>query len=296
MGLNFDREEPEMRIFSESESLVSSPRVGKENIPPSSNATSRRIMRARPEEFSSQTNSVNPSPKKQPRLNLLLSPSTAAASPSNWSQTSANVDCNSENCHEHTGDESCCKRYKLEDQLSDIQFIDCGTPEHAVPPTTTQTLYTSVQVHNPPKSSLSKTSLYGSTEIALQQRQQKTNQDTTKSMVSNTTNPKNYCSTINSRYSYPSVQLGSKRKDQDGSSNAANTTNTKERFSYPGSNISADRRFSSKEAMSKMLIEEALENKKDMQTPSQQNINKQRLVFASIVRKGNLQINCFVLF
>lgn len=30
LGLNFDREEPEMRIFSESESLVSSPRVGKD--------------------------------------------------------------------------------------------------------------------------------------------------------------------------------------------------------------------------------------------------------------------------
>lgn len=30
LGLNFDREEPEMRIFSESESLVSSPRVPKE--------------------------------------------------------------------------------------------------------------------------------------------------------------------------------------------------------------------------------------------------------------------------
>lgn len=30
LGLNFDREEPEMRIFSESESLVSSPKVAKE--------------------------------------------------------------------------------------------------------------------------------------------------------------------------------------------------------------------------------------------------------------------------
>lgn len=30
LGINFDREEPEMRIFSESESLVSSPRVPKE--------------------------------------------------------------------------------------------------------------------------------------------------------------------------------------------------------------------------------------------------------------------------
>jgi len=30
LGLNFDREEPEMRIFSESESLVSSPKKVKE--------------------------------------------------------------------------------------------------------------------------------------------------------------------------------------------------------------------------------------------------------------------------
>lgn len=30
LGINFDREEPEMRLFSESESLVSSPKVAKE--------------------------------------------------------------------------------------------------------------------------------------------------------------------------------------------------------------------------------------------------------------------------
>ena len=170
MGLNFDREEPEMRIFSESESLVSSPRVGKENVPPTSAITSRRILRARPEEFSSQTNSVNPSPKKQPRLNLLLSPS-AASSAACWSSSSAAAAAAShvENaaspgescCGEHpssSGDESCCKRYKLEDQLSDIQYIDCGTPEHAM--ANTQTLYTSVQIHAPPKgSNLSKNSV-----------------------------------------------------------------------------------------------------------------------------------------
>ncbi|KNC28909.1 GTPase-activating protein CdGAPr, partial [Lucilia cuprina] len=273
LGLNFDREEPEMRIFSESESLVSSPRVGKENIPPSSCATSRRIMRARPEEFSSQTNSVNPSPKKQPRLNLLLSPSTAA-SPSNWSQSSANGgECNSENCHEHNGDESCCKRYKLEDQLSDIQFIDCGTPEHAVPPTTTQTLYTSVQVHAPPKTSLSKSSLYGSTEIASQ-RQQSSTQEMVKSNASHNTN---YTSSLSSRYSYPSVPLGSKRKDQD-ATNASAITGTKERFSYPGSNVTADRRFSSKEAMSKMLLQEAEQQKKEEEQQQQQQPGKQRTV------------------
>jgi len=44
LGLNFDREEPEMRIFSESESLVSSPRVGKENVPPATGCATRRII------------------------------------------------------------------------------------------------------------------------------------------------------------------------------------------------------------------------------------------------------------
>lgn len=34
LGLNFDREEPEMRLFSESESLVSSPRVPREVCAP----------------------------------------------------------------------------------------------------------------------------------------------------------------------------------------------------------------------------------------------------------------------
>ncbi|XP_075150159.1 GTPase-activating protein CdGAPr [Haematobia irritans] len=256
LGLNFDREEPEMRIFSESESLVSSPRVGKENIPPSSGSTSRRIMRARPEEFSSQTNSVNPSPKKQPRLNLLLSPSTATstASPSNWSQqTNANAtgECHSEACHEHNSDESCCKRYKLEDQLSDIQYIDCGTPEHIA--TNPQTLYASVQVHAPPKPSLSKSSLYGSTEIKTptKQRQQVPSDSPKMPTSSSSITPTN--SGPNTRYSYPSIQLGSKRKDQD-TSNASN--NTKERFSYPGTGVHNDRRLTSKETFAKMLIEE----------------------------------------
>ncbi|XP_055682337.1 GTPase-activating protein CdGAPr isoform X1 [Lutzomyia longipalpis] len=120
LGLNFDREEPEMRIFSESESLVSSPKVAKE---PTTVSSVRRVLRARPEEFTSTTNSVNPSPKKQPRLNC--------QSPNTWTSPSGG------------SDESSCKRYKLEDQLSDIQFIDCSTPEHG-------TQFTSAQIHNPP--------------------------------------------------------------------------------------------------------------------------------------------------
>lgn len=53
--------------------------------------------------------------------------------------------------------ESQCKRYKLEDQLSDIQFIDCNTPEHTVNATgngtgssNNNTIFTSAQVHRPP--------------------------------------------------------------------------------------------------------------------------------------------------
>lgn len=46
-----------------------------------------------------------------------------------------------------------CKRYKLEDQLSDIQYIDCSTPEHTI--NNPNTIYASVQIHNPPASSQS---------------------------------------------------------------------------------------------------------------------------------------------
>lgn len=192
LGLNFDREEPEMRIFSESESLVSSPRVGKENVPPpTSGCATRRIMRARPEDFSSQTNSVNPSPKKQPRLNL-LSPSAAARQlPSN-----PQIPCG----HEPAGAENCCKRYKLEDHLSDIQFIDCGTPEHPLP---VQQQFANVEVHPPPKPA--------------------------RAAAPQTTDTTPTASGAGgggvARYSYPSVQLGAKRKEQ---------LAAKERFSYQG--------------------------------------------------------------
>ncbi|CAH0549537.1 unnamed protein product [Brassicogethes aeneus] len=96
--VNFDLEESEMRIFSEDESLVSSPRIQTE--------CQRRILtRARPEEYNSATNSSNPSPKKQARV--VLSPESMSR-----------------------------KRTRLEDQLSDIQYIDCNTPENVVSTTT----------------------------------------------------------------------------------------------------------------------------------------------------------------
>ncbi|EDW13400.1 GTPase-activating protein CdGAPr [Drosophila mojavensis] len=197
LGLNFDREEPEMRIFSESESLVSSPRVGKENVPPATGCATRRIMRARPEEFSSQTNSVNPSPKKQPRLNL-LSPSSArtlpqSVAPQQQQQQQPQQQQQEGACgHEPAGAENCCKRYKLEDQLSDIQFIDCGTPEHP------QQQFASVEVHQPPPP-------------PKPARAQPLPSPTAASTAV--------------RYSYPSVQVGAKRKEQ---------LAAKERFSYQG--------------------------------------------------------------
>ncbi|XP_020804732.1 GTPase-activating protein CdGAPr isoform X1 [Drosophila serrata] len=201
LGLNFDREEPEMRIFSESESLVSSPRVGKENVPPASGCATRRIMRARPEDFSSQTNSVNPSPKKQPRLNLLSPSSARTMPPPPPPAVGASASAAVSSCgHEPAGAENCCKRYKLEDQLCDIQFIDCGTPE-SVP--TTQQQFASVEVHPPPKPARAAQS-----------------PTTPPSMVTSG------CSSSSStRYSYPTVQSAAKRKDQ---------LAAKERFSYQG--------------------------------------------------------------
>lgn len=188
LGLNFDREEPEMRIFSESESLVSSPKVAKDTVP-------RRVHRARPEEYSSTANSVNPSPKKQPRLHL--------SSPSELKTWATIIN---EVSNESAKDEesSSCKRYKLEDQLSDIQFIDCNTPEHSVTTTlaanvnTGYTIYTQIQIHNPP-------SIYD------HQEQHKTIIDTTSVPLRQESE----------RYSYPVTQFttyGSKKE---------------ERFSYP---------------------------------------------------------------
>lgn len=139
LGINFDREEPEMRIFSESESLVSSPRVPKD-------ASGRRIARCRPEDYASVMSSVNPSPKKQPRLN------TPSPNETRW---------NSGGRTHPIPDESFRKRYKLENQSQynmedlqslseDFQFIDCITPEHST--NNPNAIYACVQVHNPPSS------------------------------------------------------------------------------------------------------------------------------------------------
>lgn len=189
--LNFDREEPEMRIFSESESLVSSPKVAKDTVP-------RRILRARPEEYSSGANSINPSPKKQPRLNL-SSPNELKT----WATIISEV-ANESSIKEKVDDESTsCKRYKFEDQLSDIQFIDCNTPEHSVTTVsgnTGYTIYTSIQIHSPP-------SMYDNKE------QHKTIIDTNNSVL---------LRSDSERYSYPATQY-----------TTFAATKKEERFSYP---------------------------------------------------------------
>ncbi|GLV36917.1 Cd GTPase activating protein-related [Carabus blaptoides fortunei] len=102
--LNFELEELEMRIFSEDESLVSSPKVQREAV------TRKVLSRARPEDFSSAANSSNPSPKKQARV--VISPDSLSR-----------------------------KRSRLEDQLSDIQYIDCSTPDNPCTISTTAVIH-----------------------------------------------------------------------------------------------------------------------------------------------------------
>lgn len=102
---------------------------------------SRRVTRCRTDDAGA-ANSVNPSPKKQPRLNL---------APSKESQWNANN-------RQQLDDGSLRKRSKVEERdycsedrssLSDIQFIDSITPEHIA---TANTIYACAQIHNPPAS------------------------------------------------------------------------------------------------------------------------------------------------
>lgn len=104
---------------------------------------SRRVTRCRTDD-SGAANSVNPSPKKQPRLNL------APSKESQWNANNRNS--------QQMDDGSLRKRTKVEDRdycledrssLSDIQFIDSITPEHTV---TAHTIYACAQIHNPPAS------------------------------------------------------------------------------------------------------------------------------------------------
>jgi hypothetical protein len=114
------------------------------------------MTRARPEDYANSTgqHSVNPSPKKQPRLNI--SPTATSKDYKLWStQPPSTAPPAIAVSAANNTDESLCKRYKLEDQLSDIQYIDCNTPEHIISrpiPNTGSVVYASVQIHNPPSS------------------------------------------------------------------------------------------------------------------------------------------------
>lgn len=155
-------------------------------------------MRDRPEDFNQNTNNgINPSPKKQPRLNLLQSNESENK---NWTVPNP------------INDESLCKRYKLEDQLSDIQFIDCNTPEHIISSANAKrlaeenilegkTIYTSVQVHNPPHYS----------------------DENFEQMFSNSKS-EDAEHDVTERYSYPGTQYNFSGKEQ----------HKEDRFSYPG--------------------------------------------------------------
>lgn len=104
----------------------------------------KRTPRFRTEDHSSTANSVNPSPKKQPRLNI-----TSPAEAREWGDRNPS-----------TNEGSLRKRYKVESNyslgdpqvLSDIQFIDSITPEHSIGGSGGNMIYACAQVHNPPSS------------------------------------------------------------------------------------------------------------------------------------------------
>lgn len=117
---------------------------------------SKRVTRFRIDD-SSAGNSVNPSPKKQPRLNL---PNGKEVQWNNGRMLSSD-------------DGSLRKRSKVGDvdgadkqSLSDIQFIDSITPEHTIMASTT--IYACAQVHQAPSSKRS--SILDETPIEAQLR------------------------------------------------------------------------------------------------------------------------------
>lgn len=140
---------------------------------------------------SSAVNSVNPSPKKQPRLNI------PSSKESQWNSNNRN----------QIDDGSLRKRSKVEgsdynleerQSLSDIQFIDSITPEHTI---TTNTIYACAQIHNPPASNRS--SILDETPSELQPQLRVNNLD-------NKINAK--IENKESRFSYPG--MGEKFSDE----------------------------------------------------------------------------------
>lgn len=151
---------------------------------------SRRVTRCRTDDANA-VNSVNPSPKKQPRLNL------PSSKESQWNANNRN----------QLDDGSLRKRskvegseYSLEDRtsLSDIQFIDSITPEHTI---TANTIYACAQIHNPPASN--RTSIADETPTEQRPQLRVTNFD-------NKINDK--LENKESRFSYPG--MGEKFSDE----------------------------------------------------------------------------------
>lgn len=137
-----------------------------------------------------------------------------------------------------------CKRYKLEDQLSDIQFIDCSTPEHTIAnhPASANTIYTSVQVHNPPASNRSSiiscstgeaaaaavattnSSSSSSSRYSYPVTKFRTTTVTTAATIADdTTEPKRYKEAAEQRFSYPGI--GAKFTTVDDAANSSNGQN-----------------------------------------------------------------------
>lgn len=153
-------------------------------------------MRSRPDDYTGTVNSVNPSPKKQPRLNL------QSPKDSHWSSNGHHGTV-AVNAHENM-----FKRYKLEDQLSDIQYIDCSTPEHTA--NNPNTIYASAQIHNPPTSSRS-------SDLNAEGRGGR-NDGVVRGVIDSMGG-----SIVKSRYSYPGMKVTD-----------ASDMHREDRFSYPG--------------------------------------------------------------
>lgn len=198
LGINFDREEPEMRIFSESESLVSSPRVPKDS-------SNRRVARCRPDDHANAMHSLNPSPKKQPRLNITSSSDGRWATNNNNNNINNNTNTNVNRTHNTNSEECYRKRYKLENQAQgnmeglqslseDFQFIDCITPEHTTN-SSTSPIYACAQIHNPPSSQRS--SIYENCPRIVQTNEERESFNSPEKKYSNAKDE--------DRYSYPGM-------------------------------------------------------------------------------------------
>ncbi|XP_055387288.1 GTPase-activating protein CdGAPr [Condylostylus longicornis] len=110
--LNFDREEPEMRIFSESESLLSSPKDGF-----CSSCKKEKL------DLKELGNTVT----------LVPEPMVGVPSTSHFTNSLSQNQCINEDEYSN--------QYSLEDHLSDIEFIDSYTPEHSYKKSSTNKLF-----------------------------------------------------------------------------------------------------------------------------------------------------------